>query len=57
MALRRGRWRFLLPLCLQKQYRPARRCGLAGIVWEGGLYALHLHHATEAHEGHGKETR
>ena len=23
----------------------------------GGLYALHLHHATEAHEGHGKETR
>ena len=57
MVLQRGGWASSFSLQGEKQYWPARICGLASIVWGGGLCALHLHHATEAHEGHGKETR
>ena len=57
MVLQRGGWASSFSLQGEKQYWPARICGLASIVWGGGLCSLHLHHATEAHEGHGKETR
>ena len=65
MALRRVRlWRYgggggasSLPLLGKKSTGQLADAGWPVLYGGGGLCALHLHHATEAHEGHGKETR
>ena len=58
MVLRRRRWGFLLPLCSGKNNTgQLADAGWPVLYGRGSLCALHLHHATEAHEGHGKETR
>lgn len=58
MALRWGRLGFLRsPLLEKNNTGQLADAGWPVLYGEGGLCALHLHHATEAHEGHGKETR
>ncbi len=65
MALRRVRlWRYgrddgapSFPLLGKNSTGQLADAGWPVLYGGRGLYALHLHHATEAHEGHGKETR
>lgn len=58
MALRRGE-AGLPPSLLLGENNTGQLADAGWPVLYGGrgLCALHLHHATEAHEGHGKETR
>ena len=58
MALQRGGVRLPPSPCSgENSTGQLADAGWPVLYGRGGLCALHLHHATEAHKGHGKETR